>query len=40
MGCELPPHATGRTSIKSPATVAYYCRYHPNMTVEITVAPQ
>jgi hypothetical protein len=40
-GCELPPHATGRTLVKIHAMVAYDCRrYHPNITAEIIVAPQ
>lgn len=34
----LPPNATGRTEVKRPGTVAYFCRYHPNMTGEITIA--
>ncbi len=37
---QLPPHATGQTVIQSPGTIAYYCRYHPNMKGEITAAPQ
>jgi len=37
---KLPPHATGRTVVKGLGTVAYYCRYHPNMKGEITVKPR
>jgi plastocyanin len=34
----LPPHGAGRTVVNRPDTVSYYCRYHPNMKAEITVA--
>jgi plastocyanin len=37
---KLPPHATGRSEAKSPGKIEYYCRYHPNMKGEITIAPQ
>lgn len=36
---QLAPHATGKTVVKSVGKVAYYCRYHPIMKGEITVAP-
>jgi plastocyanin len=34
---KLPPHASGRTIIRSAGKVEYYCRYHPNMKAEMTV---
>ena len=37
---KLRPHATGRTILQKPGKVEYYCRYHPNMKGEITIAPQ
>src|SRR5215831_9702001 len=37
---KLPPNAAGRTVLKRPGRRAYYCRYHPNMKGELTVAPQ
>jgi plastocyanin len=35
----LPPNKSGRTVLKKAGGVAYYCRFHPNMTAEIDVAP-
>src|SRR5215217_5589464 len=29
----------GRRTMLGPGTFAYFCRYHPNMTAEITVEP-
>jgi plastocyanin len=37
---KLPPHQTGRTGVKKPGMVEYYCRYHPNMKGEVTIAPE
>lgn len=37
---KLGPHATGRTVVNKPGKVEYYCRYHPNMKGEVTIAPQ
>ena len=37
---KLAPHATGRTVVKKPGKVEYYCRYHPNMKGEVTIAPE
>jgi plastocyanin len=37
---KLPPHVSGRTVIRSPGKVEYYCRYHPNMKATITVEPE
>jgi plastocyanin len=34
----LPPAKSGRTVLKKPGKIAYYCRYHPNMTAEIDVS--
>ena len=36
---KLPPHAVARVVLKKPGTLAYYCRYHPNMKGEIKIAP-
>lgn len=33
----LPPGATKQLQIKEPATLDYYCRYHPNMKGKISV---
>jgi plastocyanin len=33
------PGKSGRDTLKSPGTVSYICRYHPNMTGTITVEP-
>jgi plastocyanin len=37
---KLPPHASGRTVVRSAGRVEYYCRYHPNMKAVITVEPK
>jgi len=37
---KLPPHASGRTVVRSAGSVEYYCRYHPNMKAVITVEPK
>ena len=37
---KLPPHASGRTVIRSAGNVEYYCRVHPNMKAVITVEPK
>jgi plastocyanin len=34
----LPKHS-GRLTLKNPGQLSYYCRYHPNMTGQITVNP-
>jgi len=36
----LPPHQTYRTFVKKPGKIEYYCRYHPNMKGEVTIAPE
>jgi plastocyanin len=36
---ELPPGKSARAVLKRPGAIAFYCRYHPAMTEEITVAP-
>jgi plastocyanin len=36
----LPPGKSGRAMLKKAGKIAYYCRYHPNMTAEIDVAPK
>ncbi len=33
------PGKSGRMLMKVPGTLAYFCRYHPNMTGEIIVGP-
>ncbi len=33
------PGKTGRMVMKVPGTLAYFCRYHPNMTGEIVIEP-
>ena len=33
------PRRSGRTTMKTPGTFAYICRYHPNMRGEIVVEP-
>ena len=33
------PGKTGRRVMTTPGTLAYFCRYHPNMTGEIVVEP-
>lgn len=35
----LPPKATGRIVVKKAGTVAYYCRYHPNMKATLKIEP-
>lgn len=35
----LPPNKTARIVLKKAGTVQYYCRYHPNMTATLKVAP-
>ena len=35
---DTPPNKSGRTAMKKAGKIAYYCRYHPNMTGEIDVA--
>lgn len=34
----LMPGKSGRIVLKHPGKIAFYCRYHPTMTGEITVA--
>ncbi len=36
---DLKAGATGTATFTRPGVVDYYCRYHPNMTGEIPVAP-
>ena len=36
---DLPPGATGQTQLTRPGTVIYYCKFHPGMTGQISVAP-
>lgn len=36
---ELPPGKTTRLVLRRAGRFAIYCRYHPNMTGELTVAP-
>ncbi len=33
------PGKTGRMVMKVPGTLAYFCRYHPNMTGQIVIKP-
>ena len=35
----LMPSKTGRVTLKEPGSIDYFCRFHPNMTGHITVAP-
>lgn len=35
---DLKPGAKGRTVLKSPGVVDFYCRYHPGMTGRVVVA--
>jgi plastocyanin len=35
----VPVKGTGRVTLKRAGDVAYFCRFHPNMTGEIVVAP-
>jgi plastocyanin len=34
----IPPNGRGRTVLKKPGEVSYYCRFHPNMTANIIIA--
>lgn len=36
----LPPHATGKMTLKKAGRLDYYCKYHPNMTGVIIVSPR
>jgi plastocyanin len=36
----LPPGKSGRAVMSKAGRLAYYCRFHPNMTAEIDVAPK
>ena len=36
---DVPAKHSGRTVMKEPGAVSYFCRYHPNMRAEITVTP-
>ncbi|SRR6266568_6440172 len=35
----IPPNNTVTTVLKKAATAEYYCRFHPNMTATLTIAP-
>jgi plastocyanin len=35
---ELPPKSSGKTVIRHPGTIAFYCIYHPGMTGSLKVA--
>lgn len=35
----IPAKGTGRVTLAHPGAIEYFCRFHPNMTGEITVAP-
>lgn len=35
----IPAKGMGRVTLEHPGDVAYFCRFHPNMTGEIAVAP-
>jgi plastocyanin len=35
----IPAKGMGRVTLAHPGEVDYFCRFHPNMTGEITVAP-
>jgi plastocyanin len=35
----IPPNQTGTFTLKKAGTVAYYCRYHPNMKATLNVEP-
>ena len=37
---KLAPHASGRTVVNGSGKVEYYCRYHPNMKGQVTIAPR
>jgi plastocyanin len=34
---DLPPGASGTVTLKSPGAIDVYCRYHPTMTIRLTV---
>jgi len=34
---QLPAHQSGSTVLNKPGTIAYFCRFHPNMKGTITV---
>jgi plastocyanin len=36
---DLPPGAKGRTTLKRPGVVTYFCRFHPGMKGQLEVAP-
>ena len=36
---DLKPGATGQATLSRPGVIAYTCRFHPNMTGQIPVAP-
>ena len=36
----IPPKGTGRVMLQHAGDVDYFCRYHPNMTGRISVAPE
>jgi plastocyanin len=35
----IPPGKKGRTTMKHAGQVAFFCRYHPTITGEVSVAP-
>jgi plastocyanin len=35
----MPPNKTVSLVLKKAGTIAYYCRFHPNMKATLTVAP-
>ena len=35
----IPPKGAGRVTLAHPGEVDYFCRFHPNMTGHIVVAP-
>jgi len=36
----IPPNNAGRVTLQHAGDVDYYCRFHPNMTGRISVAPE
>jgi plastocyanin len=36
----IPPKGTGRVIVQHAGDLDYFCRYHPNMTGRISVAPE
>ena len=36
----IPPNSAGRVTLQHAGDVDYYCRFHPNMTGRISVAPE